>query len=155
MFIILCQLSFRQWANLDIKAEISSEDLSKSSNVLNLLSENNRLGPVEGVYVLASTVTEKDVKKLTELVNNLDWATRNICKSLRYVISFINIILYSVLLIAGTHCKVRRRFKSYFSGQTIWSAYTKKSIQKVFLSKSRQSDNYLFLQVFCSCLHWR
>ncbi|XP_026332436.1 fatty acid synthase-like, partial [Hyposmocoma kahamanoa] len=72
------------WANLDIKVEISSDDLGKSDNVVTLFSESNRLGPVEGVYVLASSVTEQDVKKLTTLVHNLDLATRKFCKSLRY-----------------------------------------------------------------------
>lgn len=93
---------FRLWASLNIKMESSSEDLSKSNNVVTLLSESNRLGPVEGVYVLASSVTEQDIKKLTIVIDNLDLATRKFCKSLRYVIPYVNNLNYSMLLMPGT-----------------------------------------------------
>ncbi|XP_026333200.1 fatty acid synthase-like [Hyposmocoma kahamanoa] len=98
------QMKKKLWANVDIKAEISSGDFGKSDNVVTLLSESNRLGPVEGVYVLASSITEQDVKKLTTLVHNLDWATRKFCKSLRY----FAIVCFGVTVGQNTcHTRVR------------------------------------------------
>lgn len=76
---------FRIWANLDVKVVTSSEDLGKSNNVVTLFSESSDLGPIEGVYVLASSVTEQDAKKLSTVVDHLDCATRKFCKSIRYV----------------------------------------------------------------------
>lgn len=63
---------------------VSTEDAS--NNVVTLLEKSTHLGPVEGVYILSGVVTEPGKQKITDIVTNLDWATRKLCPSIRFFV---------------------------------------------------------------------
>lgn len=62
---------------------VSTEDAR--NNIVTLLEKSTRLSPVEGVYVVSGAVTEQDVEKITDFVSSLDWATRKLCPSIRFI----------------------------------------------------------------------
>lgn len=63
---------------------VSTEDAS--NNVVMLLEKSTHLGPVEGVYIVSGVVTERGKEIITDIISNLDWATRKLCPSIRFFI---------------------------------------------------------------------
>ncbi|XP_063896402.1 fatty acid synthase [Helicoverpa armigera] len=75
------QLKLRSWQKLGVKVEVMSNELSKESDISAVVSNAQRLGPVEGVYVtLADNQQHIDETKL----NTLDLVSRKLCKDIKY-----------------------------------------------------------------------
>ncbi|XP_063628534.1 fatty acid synthase-like [Cydia splendana] len=75
----------KTWENLGVKIQISTEELTNSKDISNLLSESWRMGPVEGIFVLITKTLNKQKQKMYEtLVDNLDLAARKTCPTMKY-----------------------------------------------------------------------
>nr|XP_049699193.1 fatty acid synthase isoform X6 [Helicoverpa armigera] len=75
------QLKIRSWQKLGVKVEVMSNELSKESDISAVVSNAQRLGSVEGVYVtLADNQQHIDETKL----NTLDLVSRKLCKDIKY-----------------------------------------------------------------------
>ncbi|XP_047033191.1 fatty acid synthase-like [Helicoverpa zea] len=75
------QLKIRSWQKLGVKVEVMSYELSKESDISAVVSNAQRLGPVEGVYItLADNQQHIDETKL----NTLDLVSRKLCKDIKY-----------------------------------------------------------------------
>ncbi|PZC83616.1 hypothetical protein B5X24_HaOG207599 [Helicoverpa armigera] len=75
------QLKIRSWQKLGVKVKVMSNELSKESDISAVVSNAQRLGPVEGVYVtLADNQQHIDETKL----NTLDLVSRKLCKDIKY-----------------------------------------------------------------------
>ncbi|XP_049878856.1 fatty acid synthase-like [Pectinophora gossypiella] len=78
------QLKVQTWQSQGVKVQVSSEVLMNNKGIVSVLSESNRLGPVEGIYVIATDASEKSVDKISAVVANLDLAARKLCPSIRF-----------------------------------------------------------------------
>ncbi|XP_063540957.1 fatty acid synthase-like isoform X1 [Cydia strobilella] len=91
----------KTWETLGVKIQISTEELTSSKDIINLLSESWRIGPVEGIFVLITKALNKQQQKMYEtLVDNLDIAARKTCPTMKYfaVVGINNIVGQRVCL---------------------------------------------------------
>ncbi|KAM3959496.1 fatty acid synthase-like [Aphomia sociella] len=68
------------WETQGVEVKMSTKEISTSSDVLSLLKNIINMAPVEGIYVMATTVDQKT----NELLTHLDLASRIYCSSLKY-----------------------------------------------------------------------
>ncbi|XP_063368614.1 fatty acid synthase-like [Cydia amplana] len=75
----------KTWETLGVNIQISTEELTSSKDISNLLNECWRMGPVEGIFVLITKTLNKQKQKMYEtLVDNLDLAARKTCPTMKY-----------------------------------------------------------------------
>lgn len=75
---------FRLWEKQGVNVLVASKNLCNSKSIAGVLGESNCLGAVEGVYVVASNVTEQNFDKLTRIISDLDRVTRKLCPVIRF-----------------------------------------------------------------------
>ncbi|KAI5632207.1 zinc-binding dehydrogenase domain-containing protein [Phthorimaea operculella] len=97
------EIRVKEWESQGVKVQVSSEELS-SKGIVSLLSESNSLGPVEGIYFIATDAVEKNVDKLAVVVANIDLAARKLCPSVRYFA-----IVNAVVNVGHKTCQSRAR----------------------------------------------
>ncbi|KAJ8711409.1 hypothetical protein PYW07_008651 [Mythimna separata] len=73
------QIKIRSWQRQGVEVVVFSDNLSSEADINTLLSNINRTGSIEGVYV---TVKQKGFDEI--LLNTLDLASRKLCRDIKY-----------------------------------------------------------------------